>query len=222
MLYQTTISDHALEEMVLAASESFVLGNSTWHGSVEIHGYLWGNRRVDSGGSVEYVHIDKFSISASASGDEDSVQVDDDVVRLKNSILNFWAPHYHFLGTFHTHPYDTLDEVKEHQGWNFSRQDRSVFLRDEDLWKLSGPNHYPIMMVMAVTQIAKVNDTELSVHANGGRIEFNVGNLRFWLSMGIGRMSEGMDKEFSTEDVLFHPFTRHVNLAGSKLDGINT
>ena len=217
MLYHVTISNHALEEMVLAASESFVLGNAAWHGSVEIHGYLWGNRRTDSDGYVEYIHVDKFSVSTSASGDEDSVQVDQDVVRLKNSIFNFWAPHYHFLGTFHTHPYSTLDDVKEHQGWDFSPEDKDVFLSDEDIWRLSGPNHQPIMMVMAVTQIAKVHDTELTVDANGGRMEFNVGDLRFWLSMGIGQVSESRDKEFSTSDILFHPFIRQVNLAGSKL-----
>ena len=221
MLYQVTISNHALEEMVLAASEAFVLGNAAWYGIVEIYGYLWGNRRTDSHGSVEYIHIDKFSISASAPGDENSVGVDPNVVLLKNSIINLWAPHYHFLGAFHTHPYNTLDEVKENQGWDFSSDDKRVFISDEDMWRLSGPNHQPIMMVMAVTKMAKVADTELSVDANGGRMEFNVGNLRFWLSMGIGQVSEGKDKEFSTSDILFHPYTRYVNLAGSKLDGID-
>ena len=37
MDYQITVSDHALEEMVLAASESFALGNARTWDSAEIH-----------------------------------------------------------------------------------------------------------------------------------------------------------------------------------------
>ena len=223
MLHQITIANHALEEMVLAASESFVLGNAKRFGSVEIQGYLWGNRRIESDDedeSVEYIHVDKFSVSTSASGDDESVYVDQEVVLIKNSIVTLWAPHYQFLGAFHTHPYDTLGEVNSSSGWNFSSADEENFLDDADMWELSGTDHHPIMMVMAVTKIAAVFDTELKV-TNGGRsLEFNVGNLRFWLSVGIGQVSRGMDKEFSTGNVRFHPFTRYFNAAGSRLDGI--
>lgn len=218
MNYQITISDHALEEMVLAASESFVLGNASQWESTEIQGYLWGSRRADAANSVEYIQVDKFSVSVSAWGDESFVSVDDRVALLKNSVLELWAPHYHFLGTFHTHPYETLDDVKKNQGWDFSEEDREGFLEYETLWELAAPSH-PIAMVMAVTRIAKIHTSLLNVENN--RIEFNVGNLRFWLSVGIGGMSRGKDKMFSTDDLLFHQFTRYVNLAGSELRGID-
>ena len=117
MRHQVTISNHALEEMVLAASESFVLGNAAIPKRVEIHGYLWGNRRTDRYEDIEYIHIDKFSVSSSACGDEDSVWVDEDVARIKNSILDLWTPHYDFLGDFHTHPYKNYDEVRSNEGW---------------------------------------------------------------------------------------------------------
>lgn len=156
MEYQVTVSDHALEEMVLAASESFALGNARTWDSAEVQGYLWGSRRQGDG--VEYIHVDRFSVSVSAWGDENSVAVDERVAQLKNSVIGLWAPHSHFVGTFHTHPYENLDEVNEVKGWEFSEEDVETFLDDEVLWALAMPSH-PIAMVMTVTKMAAVHDT---------------------------------------------------------------
>lgn len=217
MKHQVTISNRALEEMVLAASESFVLGNAATDGRVEIHGYLWGSRRTDKSEDIEYIHIDKFSVSSSACGDEDSVWVDEDVARIKNSVLDLWAPHHHFLGDFHTHPYRDHDEVRKNEGWRFSKRDKKSFRKDEQVWKLSGSNA-PIMIVMTVTKMKSVFETVLDMEADN-RFMFNVGNLRFWLSIGIGRLEEGR-RVFSEDNVYFHPFSRYFNESGSRLDGV--
>ena len=216
MDYEVTVSNHALEEMVLAASESFLLGNARQWESVEIHGYLWGSRRRDDDVDVEYIDVDKFSVSTSAWGDEDWVQVDKRVARIKNSILSRWTPHYHFLGMFHTHPYPRLKDVQDNRGWELSGQDERAFLSDDDLWRLSRPGH-PMALVMAVTRIARVDDTICKV--DGGRLEFNVGNLRYWLSAAVGGFSADREKELSTDNIMFNPYSRHVNLAGFWLDG---
>ena len=134
MKHQVTISNHALEEMVLAAGESFVLGSALADEGAEIHGYLWGGRRTDESKDIEYIHIDTLSVSSSACGDEDSVWVDGDVARIKDSVLNLWAPHYHFLGDFHAHPYRDHDEVKENEGWQFSKRDIKSFKKDKQVW----------------------------------------------------------------------------------------
>lgn len=215
MEYQVTVSDHALEDMVLAASESFVLGDARTWDSVEIHGYLWGSRRTQEG--VEYVHVDKFSVSVSAWGDEDSVSVDKRVALLKDSVLGMWIPHCHFLGMFHTHPYESLTEVNDNKGWEFSDGDEESFLSDEDSWELARPG-CPLSMVMAVTKIKNVKDAILEAKDN--RIVFNVGELRFWLSAGIGDVSRGQTKTLST-DVSFRPFARYINWAGSRLRGVD-
>ena len=209
MKHQVTISNHALEEMVLAASESFVLGSALTdeHEGAEIHGYLWGGRRTDDKKDVEYIHIDKFSVSTSALGDENSVMVDRDVVRIKDSILHLWAPYHHFLGDFHTHPYGNYNEVNECEGWNFSKGDKKTF-RDNDIaWSLCGSNR-PIMMVMAVTRMG------------GNRLVFNVGNLRFWLSVGIGWKTRQGKRRFGEGRVCFDPLSRYFNKSGSKLEGV--
>lgn len=216
MNYEVTVSNQALEEMVLAASESFLLGNARKYGPVEIHGYLWGSRREVEG--IEYLDVEKVSVSASALGDEDSILVDPRVVRIKNSILRLWAPHHHFLGEFHTHPYNNLEDVNRNNGWDFSDEDVCAFLSDEDIWELSYPE-MPIQLVVAVTKIGAVHDTFSKLELDGRRLQFNVGNLRFWLSVGVGEVSRGQEKTFSKENIVFHPFNRHFNQAGVWLDG---
>ena len=216
MEYEVTVSNHALEEMVLAASESYLLGNASQWDAVEIHGYLWGSRRTDDDEGIEYIDVDKFSVSTSAWGDEDWVQVDKRVARIKNSILGRWTPHYHFLGMFHTHPYASRKDVVDCRGWDLSEQDERAILGDEDLWKLSSPGN-PIALVMAVTRMAIVNNSICKVE--GGRIEFNVGNLRYWLSAAVGEFSPGLEKVLSKDNITFNRYSRHVNLAGFWLDG---
>lgn len=216
MNYEVTVSNQALEEMVLAASESFLLGNARKYGPVEIHGYLWGSRREVEG--IEYLDVEKVSVSASALGDEDSILVDPRVVRIKNSILRLWAPHHHFLGEFHTHPYGNLEDVNRNNGWDFSDEDVCAFLSDEDIWELSYPE-MPIQLVVAVTKIGAVHDTFSKLELDGRRLQFNVGNLRFWLSVGVGEVSRGQEKTFSKDNIVFHPFNRHFNQAGVWLDG---
>ena len=219
MIHQVTISDHVLEEMVLAASESFILGSAVTDRRAEVHGYLWGSRRTSGGepDAIEYIHIDKFSVSSSAYGDEDIVSFDEKVARIKNSILDLWAPHYYFLGDFHTHPYATLKDVNKDEGWKFSEHDIKSFIKDDNSWGLSGSNS-PIMMVMAVTEIGRVRDTVLDIEERN-RLMFSVGNLRFWLSIGIGKKSERGKRRFSEDDIYFHPFSRYFNESGSRIEG---
>lgn len=194
MKHQVTISNHALEEMVLAASESFVLGSALTdeHEGAEIHGYLWGGRRTDDKKDVEYIHIDKFSVSTSALGDENSVMVDRDVVRIKDSILRLWAPYYHFLGDFHTHPYGNYNEVNECEGWNFSKGDKKTFRNNDIAWSLCGSNR-PIMMVMAVTRMGAVHNSSLEIRRDNS--VFKVGESKKTLrrsSRKNGRQSTGI------------------------------
>ena len=220
--HQVTISQPALEAMVLAAAESYVLGGPEFHGPVEVHGYLWGNRRTVDEEDMEYIHIDRFSVSSSAPSDEDSVRVDKRVARIKNSVLQLWAPHLHFLGDFHTHPYETREEVEQIEGWGPSKQDRKVFRRDKDAWRMAS-GAPPIMVIMAVAKMQNVHHSFLKVlRLNTWR--FSVGELRFWLSVSIGkekvRRKKKAKRSLSNEDVVLYPQSWRFNAAGSRLDGV--
>ena len=190
MNIEIRVSNRALESMVLSASESYVLGDGhripikkSHQNYKETYGYIWGIHRKINKNSTEYIYVDRFYESLSARRKSDSVEPNEDAVRLKNSILERWSPHLSFLGDFHTHPYESLKEVQKCKGWEFSPSDKNSFKLDDHLWKLA--NDRPIMLVMAVAPIEKVHDTTAeSQESNCWR--FNIGELRFWLTASVG------------------------------------
>lgn len=218
MDYFVRISDQALEDMVLAASEAKVLGdgNRRKHKGVETYGHLWGNRRPDAENEQEHIYIEKFSMSLSAVGTFNEVRPDEDALHLKASILERWSPHLMLLGDFHTHPFDSLRKIKTQKGWDFSDEDVKNFLADGDLWAHSHPLP-PIMAVMAVTPLARVHDSKGDWETNY-RWRFDTGQLRFWLSMGIG-CEAGDELWFSTDNVYLDLQPRLYNESGDRLSG---
>ena len=76
----------------------------------------------------------------------------------------------------------------------------------------------PIMLIMAVTKIQKVHQSLLEVE-QANRWMFNVGELRFWLYVGVGKEEKGK-RTFSEEDVFLFPQSWCFNAASSKLEGV--
>ena len=212
------VSDQALEDMVLAASEAKVLGDGDRkkHKGVETYGHLWGSRRRDVDNGQEHIYIEKFSMSLSAVGTHKQVRYDENALHLKASILERWSPRLMFLGDFHTHPHGSLEKIKAVKGWDFSDEDVKSFLKDESLWNHSQPMP-PIMTVMAVTPLKKVHET-YGVLEENNRWRFDTGQLRFWLSVGIGCRTED-GRGFSIDSVYLDLQPRLYNSSGDRLSG---
>ena len=58
MAIKVTISDRALQSMVLAAWEAYAFGKDDDRESVETYAHLWGYRRRRQGDETEYLHVD--------------------------------------------------------------------------------------------------------------------------------------------------------------------
>ncbi len=227
MAIQIRVSDRALESMVLSASESFVLGDGSKPPQrrrkkrryVETYGYIWGFRRKVNDSPTEHVHIDRFDESLSARRKSSSVQPDDDAIWLKNSIIELWSPHLSFLGDFHTHPYNSRQAVEKSKGWEFTEDDIDAFTNDEHLWKLA--NQSPLMLAMTVAPIERVHATEAHWFRNNCWI-FNIGQLRFWLIVGIGYISKKSKKKRlrKADNVCLELDPRFYNETGERLSGI--
>ena len=221
------VSDRALESMVLSASESFVLGDGSKptrrtkrkKRQVETYGYMWGFRRKASDSGTEHVYIDRFDESLSARRKSSSVRPNDDAVLLKNAIVERWSPQLSFLGDFHTHPYASRQKVEQHRGWEFSKNDIDAFKNDEQLWELA--NQRPLMLVMAVAPIERVHATEATWIQNNCW-NFNIGQLRFWLAVGVGYTSGGKERKKLREmgNVYLDLDPRFYNETGDRLSGI--
>ena len=211
--------------MVLAASESFVLGDGrkpkrrTRGGNVavETYGYLWGHRRVSRSEDIENIYIDKFDESLSAKRKNSSVLPNEDAIKLKNSIIERWSPHLSFLGDFHTHPFDSLTEIEKFKGWRFSEQDINSFSNDDPLWDLSDGS--PLMLVMAVAPVERVHYGWGRTDGAQYRWRFDIGQLRFWLTAHIGYLDSDSKRCSTHKKVILDLDTILYNESGARLEG---
>lgn len=206
-VFAVQISEGVLRSMVLATLEAYCYGDNWKKGRVKLEtlGYIWGNWNNQTD-DVRYAHVDVVSTSLSAVRRGDSVLDNVDAAPLKNAEMGVLAPHLHLIGDFHSHPYESIQEVKEISGFNFSEQDYDWFLSDDYLWEHA--REQPIMMAMTICRVKKVHGSNPR-KLKPSLYEFNVGDYRLWLNVVVGyrdhkkkRRVTGIDQ---SEAYLFWP-----------------
>ena len=214
MTTEVTISERALESMVLAACEAYAFGKDDGREAVETYAHLWGARRLNLDDSTEHVHVDRISICVSAQVASDRTTVSTDVIALQDDIVKHWSPHLSLLGDFHTHPYDSLQELRNCRGWQFSEIDKASFLSDGDLWARADGN--PISLVLAIAELQAVHEGwARSPAANRWRVD--IGQYRFYLSAAAGRHDEGKEPKFIQSGVNLVLGQYFFNEAGNRV-----
>ena len=225
--YIVSVSDEALDSILLAAAETYYLGHGRKSNRkdnfeyVEINGYLWGSY-VPHGDFRSYIHVEKFGPSISARKRRDSYEANEQAPWLMHSIIKRRSPHLKFLGEIHTHPYDSLEDVNSAKGWEFSDEDRDwSHEKDENeysVWKLYDLD-FPLWLVLAVTPLQRVRGSNgATQHSEQGNIwRFDIGELRFWLHAEVGQRDDQGYVQFekNTWLNLYAPFT---NEARDRLD----
>ena len=214
MTLEITISDRALESMVLAACEAYVFGKDDDLEAVETYAHMWGFRRRSPDGQTEHVHVDRISVCVSAQVTNDHAAVFTDVIALQDDIVKHWSPHLSLLGDFHTHPYDTRQELIANRGWEFSDCDETSFLNDANMWQRADGD--PLSLVMAVTQLQRVREGWATSKA-AYRWRFDIGQYRFYLSAAAGRQNERGEREFTQRGVNLALGQYFFNEAGNRV-----
>ena len=192
MTVEITISESALESMVLAACEAYEFGKNNKLKAVETYAHLWGHRRKDNG--TEYIQVDRVNICVSAKVSSTSVELLRNVVALQDDIVKQWSPHLSLLGDFHTHPFETLRDLKDNKGFEFSSTDKKSFIKDDNLWELS--DGAPISLVLAIAKLRKVKEG-WSWQINSHRWRFSVGQYRIYINAAIGNYNKEGKREFT-------------------------
>ena len=214
MTIDMTISERALESMVLAACEAYAFGKDDSREAVETYAHLWGFRRSSTDGGIEHVHVDRISVCVSARVANDRATVFSDVIALQDDIVKHWSPHLSLLGDFHTHPYASRRELIDNDGWKFSDCDRTSFLGDDNLWKRADGN--PVSLVMAIAELQAVRQGWAEWKA-AYRWRFDVGQYRFYLSAAAGREDEGGERKFTQRGVNLALGQYFFNEAGKRV-----
>jgi hypothetical protein len=189
--FQVRIQITALEYLAISAIESFCEGRGKKNNKnnyVETLGYLWGVSKTVSDCTV--ISVERAITSISAQRRPGSVTPNDKAFELMNGVVRSWSPHLTCLGDFHTHPYESSNDVKTNKGWQYSTRDEEALVEADNLWQ-----HFsnPLMLVLAICPMQRVH-TKVFDQPQWNCVTFGIGEFSFWLSAAVGIEDGGTRK----------------------------
>ncbi|MGE0479553.1 MAG: hypothetical protein AB7Q17_03670 [Phycisphaerae bacterium] len=155
------IRELALQDMLLAAMESYLVPAGSGMPSTEIYGIVFGSMRSQPRSRVrtgrmalEDVNVERVCIQHRARGRPSEVTVDvrSEVTQLAmgEELFPFW----HLLGDFHTHTYRSLSELSQQGGWRYSNVDQEMNV--EWCARLRRIGHRPrIALILAIARAGR-------------------------------------------------------------------
>jgi hypothetical protein len=127
------IRELALQDMLLAGMEAYLVPAGSGKPSTEIYGTVFGSYRVSPQPrprlrrmSLVDLNVERICIQHRAQGSPSEVRIDDRSEVTQLAMGEELFPFWHLLGDFHTHTYRTLAELTTRHGWRYSDYDEKV------------------------------------------------------------------------------------------------
>ncbi|MDH1316128.1 hypothetical protein N5C36_18810 [Shewanella xiamenensis] len=186
------IDDNVTPVLLSSALEAFDHVHKTPRGKgqtgLETYGLLWGYvipPKTEAGESK--IVVTTATIETSAVRHQDWVAPNWESIKDKKELIESYWPNLELVGTFHSHPYESLDEVMKYKGWQASEDD------DGEGDRIHWPELHnelvdsqPLMahLILTVTQLKKSGwalPSEIEGRDHNG-LTFNLGNKKLWLN----------------------------------------
>lgn len=154
------IREQALQDMLLAAVEAFLVPAGQGKPSTEIYGIVFGSFRNFSSPqarrpfSMIDLNVERVCIQHRAQGGPAVVFADErsEVAHLQMAQELF--PFWHVLGDFHTHTYRTFRELHQRRGWEYSRTD--LLTNIEWCQRMRAIGHRPrVALILALARASR-------------------------------------------------------------------
>lgn len=191
--YAIRLSEPALIYLCQAGLEAYSVQHRGKR-ELETYGLLWGHEGQMQDGRTLFA-IDMATVDTSAKMKKDEVTPNDDALVLKQDMMTSYWPHLKFLGDFHTHPYQSADEVVAAKLYEFSEADRESIEEHADFW---GGYGYRVGLVLTIA-LLKRRSSRLDRWLPDGTLEFTLSNYRFWLK-GYVAYDDGTGLRLTTHE----------------------
>ena len=170
------ISEMALLTIVLNGIEAYAVMNSNRkrareNTKLETIGHMYGySRETDD---EKYYYVDYISIDTTAMQKTDEICEYEESRNFKNDIIKSYWAHLENLGSFHSHPYNNLQEVHDNKGYYASSCDKRTMKSEGEM----------IALILSIATLGKKSDNGTRYkdgHSNC--FQFTLGKLRLWLT----------------------------------------
>ncbi|WP_039925320.1 hypothetical protein [Alishewanella aestuarii] len=126
------IEDNALPLLMTSAIEAYdyehkAHKNGKGSSQLETYGLLWGYMIPSkTEGGQDKIVVTTCTVETSALRHQDWVEPNYDSIQAKKEMIEQYWPHLELVGTFHSHPYKSLEDMKNREGpaWKASDGDK--------------------------------------------------------------------------------------------------
>lgn len=131
---QIIIEDHVVPQLLTSAIEAYEHGDTkSQRGRIEdkleTFGLLWGYVLPARASVPARIVAVTSTVETSAYRHKDWVRPNPESIKAKREFFEKFWPNMELVGTYHSHPYESLDKIREVQGWRASGAGG-----DEDYW----------------------------------------------------------------------------------------
>jgi hypothetical protein len=176
--------------MILNGLEAYSVMHTKNAKFVEIYGNLFGYQSTMRDNRTLY-QVETVNIDTSAKGNANSVKPNLDALVLKTETMRHYWPHLEYLGDFHTHPYESINEVTsteleqgtkkgDNKGYFLSQGDRKSLESLSEFYVLNDTK-YRIGLLVTIAAIAADKGKEAE-HLHRNCIQFNLKRHKLWIT----------------------------------------
>lgn len=186
---QIIIEDHVVPQLLTSAIEAYQHGDVTSIGTrlrnkLETYGLLWGYTLPARAGVPARIVAVTSTVEVSADRQRDSVDPIRASLKQKREFFETYWPNLELVGTFHSHPYENMDDIKKCKGWRASGEDGDFGhwrgIHDEICPDYSHLAHIIVSVVCLDRKSTKLPERLGDSEAFTG-YKLGAGNYRIWI-----------------------------------------
>ncbi|WP_111414070.1 hypothetical protein [Billgrantia lactosivorans] len=187
-MYKVTyIEEYVVPQLFTTAFEAYEFehrGHARGKGydKLETFGLLWGYSIPQKGNLPARVVATMATVETSATRHEDWVQPNFDSVIAKKAFFERYWQNIELVGTFHSHPYANLSEVRDIKGWQASPGDEAFWPTFHE--RVAPEQPLLTHLVITIAKLAK-RGWALPDHLRGSEeykgYELSADDRKFWL-----------------------------------------
>lgn len=148
----------ALQDMLMAGLETFLVPAGSGRPHTEIYGIVFGSYRISPPprrgarqATLADLNVERVCIQLRAEGTPSEVLADMRSERTQLEMGEELFPYWHLLGDFHTHTYRSRQELLARRGWQYSDYDQKVNI--EWCARLRQSGHRPrVALILALAR----------------------------------------------------------------------
>lgn len=180
-----TIEDHVVPQLLTSALEAYEIRDQNHRkklDKLETFGLLWGYVIPERKNRNPRIIATVATVETSALRKNDSVTPELESLKMKMEFVHRYWPHLEVVGTFHSHPYTSLEEVKGCKGWQASADGG-----DLDFWpyihkELFPKTPYLAHLIVTVTKLTKKGWALPRQIQDESGFELSMGRRKLWIT----------------------------------------